>query len=130
VLICCLLKVETKRQAANTEADTASNIATDTAANKTATTGGLSVGFAAVFYGENFDGIAGIVEADAVVADTEAELWRVDSLKTFYIAFAAGNHASHGVQDAESCGLLDGAELGLGPVVPDNFLKHGYWPAP
>jgi hypothetical protein len=83
-----------------------------------------------VLYGENFDDISGIVEADAVVADPESELWRLDALKTFYIAFAAGDHAGHGVQDAECCGLLDGAELSLGPVVPDNFLGHGYWPAP
>jgi hypothetical protein len=47
-----------------------------------------AVGFAAVFYGEDQDGVSEIVKADAVVAGAEAELWRLDVLESFDIAFA------------------------------------------
>ena len=91
--------------------------------------GRLPVGFAAVFYREHFDGISEVVEAEAVVADSEPELWRVDVLKAFYVAFAGGEEAGQSVQDAEGGDLIDGAELGLGLVCPDDLPAHGYRPA-
>lgn len=72
----------------------------------------LAVGFAAVFYGEDQDGISEIVEADAVVADAEAELWWFDVLESLDIAFAGGEITSHDMQDAERGGLVDSAEVG------------------
>ena len=58
----------------------------------------LAVGFAAVFYGEDKDGIAEIVEAYAVVADAEAELWRLNVLEVLDIAYAGGEITSHDMQ--------------------------------
>lgn len=51
----------------------------------------LAVSFAAVFYGEHQDGIAEIVEADAIVADPKSNLWWIDVLKALHIAFACGD---------------------------------------
>jgi len=59
----------------------------------------LAVGFAAVFYGEDKDGIAEIVEAYAVVADAEAVLWRLNVLEVLDIAYAGGEITSHDMQD-------------------------------
>jgi hypothetical protein len=44
---------------------------------------------AIVLYGEDFDGVAKVMEADAIVADTETELWRFDVMEPLDIAFAA-----------------------------------------
>ena len=78
--------------------------------------------------GENLDGVAEVVEADAVVADAEAELRRIDVLKPLYVAFAGTDEACQSVEDAEGGGLVDGAETGLGLVCPDDLLGHRYWP--
>ena len=75
-------------------------------------------------YGEDFDGIVEVTEADAVVADTETELWRLDVLESFNVALAREDRAGQGVKDAESRGLLDGAEFGLGAILPNDFLGH------
>jgi len=75
-----------------------------------------AVGFAAVFYGEDQDGVSEIMEADAVVADAEAELWRLDVLEALDIAFVGGEITSHDMQDAERGGLVDSAEVGFGRV--------------
>jgi hypothetical protein len=40
-----------------------------------------AVDFAGVLDGEDEDGIAVVVEADAVVADAEAHLWRFDGIR-------------------------------------------------
>lgn len=71
-----------------------------------------------MFYGEDHDGVTEIVEADAVIADAEAELWRFDVLESLDIAFAGGEITSHDMQDAERGGLVDSAEVGLGLVGP------------
>ncbi len=65
----------------------------------------LAVGFAAVLYGEGFDGIAQVMEADAIVSDAEPKLWRVDVLEALYIAFAGGEETGQSVEDAERGGL-------------------------
>lgn len=88
----------------------------------------LAVGFAAVFYGEDQDGISEIVEADAVVADAETELWRLDVLEALDIAFAGGEITSHDMQDTERGGLVDSAEVGFGRVGPGDLPPHRYWP--
>jgi len=90
---------------------------------------GSAVDFAAVLDGEDEDGIAVVVEADAVVADAEAHLWRLNVLKALYVAFAGGEIAGDGVQNAQGCVLVDGAQVGLGRVSPgDLFLSHAYCP--
>ena len=86
----------------------------------------LAVGFAAVFYRDDEDGIAEIVKADAVVAAAKAELWRIDILKVLDIACAGGEIPGHDVQDAERGGLVDGAEVGFGLVGPGDFFPHRY----
>jgi hypothetical protein len=70
------------------------------------------------------------VETEAVVADAEPELWRDDVLEALHVAFASGEITGHGVQDAEGCNLIDGAEVGLALVSPGDLLGHDYWPAP
>jgi len=49
----------------------------------------LAVSFSAVSDGEDFDGVREVVKAEAVVADAEPELGRVDALKAFYIVSLA-----------------------------------------
>ena len=71
--------------------------------------GGLAVGIAAVADGEDFDGVAEIVEADAVVADAEPQLGWLDILEALDVAFAGGKIAGDGVEDAEGCWLVDSA---------------------
>lgn len=83
-----------------------------------------------MFYGENQDGIAEIVESHAIVADAEAELWRLNILKALDIAFAGGEITSHDMQDAEGGSLIDSAEVSLGLVGPGDLLPHRYWPLP
>jgi hypothetical protein len=78
--------------------------------------------------GENEDGIAEIVEADAIVANAEAELGRFDILKAFHIAFASGEITSNDMQNTKCGSLVDSAEVGLGLVSSGNLLGHGYWP--
>ena len=70
---------------------------------------GSAVDFAAVLDGEDEDGIAVVIEADAVVADAEAHFGRLDVLKTFYVAFTGDEIAGEGVQDAHRRRLIDGA---------------------
>jgi hypothetical protein len=50
--------------------------------------------------GENLDGIAEVVEANAVVADAEAELRGIDILEALYVAFAGTDEAGQGMEDA------------------------------
>jgi hypothetical protein len=88
----------------------------------------LAVGFAAVFYGEDQDGVSEIVEADAVVAHAETELGRFDVLESLDIAFAGGKVTSHDMQDAERGGLVDSAKVSFGWIGPGNLLPHRYWP--
>jgi hypothetical protein len=68
------------------------------------------------------------VEADAVVADAEPELWRFDVLGSLDIAFAGGEITSHDMQNAERCGLMESAEVGLALVGPADLLPYRYWP--
>jgi len=83
-----------------------------------------------VLDGEDFDGVSEVMEAEAIVADAEPELWGVDVLEALYVAFAGGEKTCQSVEDAEGGGLVDSAELGLGLVCPDDLPEHGYWPAP
>ncbi len=64
------------------------------------------------------------MEADAVVADAEAELRRFDILEALDVAFAGVQIEGQRVEDTEGGGLIDGAELSLGPVAPDNAFAH------
>src|SRR5258708_18525077 len=83
-----------------------------------------AVGFAAVFHSSDANGISVVMEADAVVADAKAELGRLDVLETLDVALASVQIAGQRMEDAESSGLIDGAELSLGLVFPDNALAH------
>ena len=61
---------------------------------------GSSVGFSAVFDGGDVEGVAVVVEADAVVADAEAELGRLDVLEALYVAFAGGGEVGQSAENA------------------------------
>ena len=69
-----------------------------------------------MLYGEDEDGVSEVVEADAVVAGAEPELGRLDTLEPLHVAFAGGEIAGDGVEDAEGRNLVDGAEVGLALV--------------
>jgi hypothetical protein len=83
-----------------------------------------AISFAAVLYGEDFDGVIELAKADAVVADTETELWGFDIAESFNVAFAGDDRAGQSVQDAKGRSLFDGAEFGLGPILPNDLLGH------
>ena len=59
-----------------------------------------------MFYRKNLDGVAEIVKADAVIADTETELRRFDILEALHIAFSCSQKARQSVEDAEGRGLV------------------------
>jgi hypothetical protein len=48
--------------------------------------------------GEDFDGVVEVMEANAVVAHTEAQFGRLHILEAFYVAFAVGHIADDGVE--------------------------------
>jgi hypothetical protein len=53
------------------------------------------------------------VEADAVVADAQPELGRLDVLEALHVALAGGGEVGQGVQNAQGGGLVNGAERGF-----------------
>ena len=87
-----------------------------------------AIGFAPVFNGGDANGAFVVMEANAIVTDPQPELGRFDVLETFYVAFAGFQIASQRVQDAQSSGLIDSAELSLRLVGPDNVPAHAYRP--
>jgi len=48
-----------------------------------------AISIAAMFYGDDLDGVAKVMEADAVIPDTETEFRRFDIMEPLDIAFAA-----------------------------------------
>jgi hypothetical protein len=62
-----------------------------------------------------------------------SNLGRLDVLETLDIALSSVQIAGQRMEDAESSGLIDGAELSLGLVFPDNDLAHActkqFWPS-
>ena len=80
-----------------------------------------------MLHGENLDGVTEIMEADAKIADAEAELGRFDVLEPLDIAFASGDETGQCVEDAECCGLIDSAEeLSLTLFRPGDLFGHRY----
>jgi hypothetical protein len=77
-----------------------------------------------MFYGEDFDGVVEVAEPDAVISDSETELWRFDITEPLNVAFAGGEHAGESVENAQGCGLFDSAEVRLGAIAPNNLLPH------
>ena len=57
----------------------------------------------------DFDGIAEVMEAGAVVTDAEAELGRFNVLEALHIALAGVDELGQGVEDAQGGVLVDGA---------------------
>lgn len=58
-----------------------------------------------------------IVKADAVVADTQPELGRLDVLETLHVAFSGAQIAGQCMENAEGSRLVDGAELSFSPTL-------------
>jgi hypothetical protein len=77
-----------------------------------------------MLYGKNFDGLAEIVKADAVVPDTETKLRRFHVPKALNIAFSRSQESGQSVKDAEGRSLIDSAEVGPGLADPNNLLRH------
>jgi hypothetical protein len=89
----------------------------------------LAVGFAAVLDGGDIEGVAVVVEAEPVIADAQAELWRLDVLEALHVALAGGGEVGQGAEKAQSDRLVDGAELDLGLVPPGDLLTlHAHCP--
>jgi hypothetical protein len=83
-----------------------------------------AISLAAMSHGDDFDGVAKVMEADAIVADTETELWRFDVMEPLNVAFAAREDAGQSVKNAESRSLINRAQVRLGPLAPNDFLRH------
>lgn len=77
-----------------------------------------------MFYGGYANDVSLVMEADAVVANAQAKLRRFDVLEALDVAFTSVKIAGQRMQDAEGSGLVDGTELSLGMVVPDNAPVH------
>src|SRR5450755_318595 len=75
-------------------------------------------------YGDDFDQVAEVMEADAVVSDTETEFRRFDVMEPLDIAFAAREHSGQRVKNAEGRSLINRAQVRLGPLAPNDFLRH------
>ncbi len=87
---------------------------------------GSAVGFSAVFYRGDANRNSVVMKADAIVAHSQPELRRFDVLETFDIAFAGVKITSQRLEDTEGGGLIDGAKLSFGLVVPNNDLTGAY----
>jgi hypothetical protein len=95
----------------------------------TETQDNLAIGFSAMLYCGDLEDFARVVEAEAVVSNTQPELGRFDTLEAFHITFASANEMSQGMKDSQSRGLVNGAKLGLRLVFPGNlFHTHDYLP--
>jgi hypothetical protein len=55
-----------------------------------------------------------------------SNLGRLDVLETLDVALSSVQIVGQRMEDAESSGLIDGAELSLGLVFPDNDLAHAW----
>jgi hypothetical protein len=79
-----------------------------------------------MFDGENHDGIATIMEPDSVSTDAQAKLGRFDVLKALYIAFPGVNEARQTVENSHRGWLIDGPDIGLCLIGPDDPIGHRY----
>jgi len=77
-----------------------------------------------MFHGADANQVSVMMEADAVVAHAQAELGRLDVLEALHVAFAGVQIAGQRLEDTQGGGLVDGAELSLGSIAPDNALAH------
>ena len=64
------------------------------------------------------------MEAHAVIAYPRPKLRRVNILQTPHITFADFQIAGQRVENPEGGVLIDGAQLCLGLLCPDNVLAH------
>lgn len=62
----------------------------------------MAVDFAAVTDGGDVEGVSVVVEANPVVPDAEAELWRLNALKAFSVALAGGGEVGGSIKNAKS----------------------------
>jgi hypothetical protein len=74
--------------------------------------------------GENLDRVAQVMEADAVIADSETEFRGFDVMKPLDIAFAASEDSGQSVKNAEGRSLINRAQVHFGPFAPNDLLRH------
>ena len=77
-----------------------------------------------MLHGDNANGVAMIVEKNAVIADAQSKLGRFNILQSLDIAFAGTQIPVQRAQYAYCGGLVDGAKLSSGFGVPDYVLAH------
>jgi hypothetical protein len=73
---------------------------------------------------EDLDGIAEVLKAEAIVAEPEAKLGRLDSLQPFHIALFGGDKAGKAMQEIDGSVTVDGANVGPGLIGPGDLLSH------
>jgi len=73
---------------------------------------------------QNLDGIAVIMEANAIRADAQSTFRRFYVPKMLDVAFVGFKEARQPVKDLHRGLWIDGAEVGLGARGPGDFLGH------
>ncbi len=84
----------------------------------------MAVSVFAVSNTEDLDPIAVVVIAEAVVAEAQAELGRINIGDQFHVAFRGGEKAGQTMQQIDGGLAVDVANVSLGLVSPGNLLSH------
>jgi hypothetical protein len=77
-----------------------------------------------MFNRENLDGIAMIAKANAVRADAQAKLWRIDIFKSLYVALFGPQETRQSLKYPHRSFQIDSANLGFSPWGPSNLFCH------
>ena len=77
---------------------------------------------------EDLDGFAEVVEAQAVVAEAEAQFDWVDVGQAFDVAVAGEEVIGQAFEQAERCGAVDAAHVGAGQRGPLDPFCHANQP--
>ena len=86
---------------------------------------GSTICFFAVLNGVDAERFTGFSEANAVVADTQAEFRRIAVVKLFCISSASLGQAMNGRKDIHGDVPQDGADVGFGFVGETNRPQAG-----
>jgi hypothetical protein len=73
---------------------------------------------------EDEDGVAEVVETNAVVADAEAELGRLNILQPFHISFSRGRESIQPVKYPQRRRPIYGPQIVPGLIFPYDLSTH------
>ena len=73
---------------------------------------------------EDLDGVAEVAETDAVAAEADPELRRLDTLETADTAFFAEGESRQAMQQPQGDLPINRADVGLGLIGPPDLLCH------